>query len=89
VYIAPTDAANRGIQDGDMVKVYNDSGTVVVQAVIAPWLIPGVIHLPEGRWGNFINGVDRRGNANTLTYVKSGGKSCSFPQMTIAEVARF
>ncbi|MFB6183797.1 MAG: molybdopterin-dependent oxidoreductase, partial [Haloarculaceae archaeon] len=36
VYVNPEDAAERGIEDGDTVRVYNDVGEVEVQAKIYP-----------------------------------------------------
>ena len=88
VYISTVDANNRGIVDGDLVKIFNDAGTVIVPAMVVPWITPGLIHLPEGRWGNFINGEDRRGNPNTLTYANRVDPAGSFPQTTFAEVAK-
>jgi anaerobic dimethyl sulfoxide reductase subunit A len=88
VYIPTIDAANRGIVDGDLVKVFNDAGSTILTAVVVPWLIPGHIHLPEGRWGNFVNGTDVRGNANTITYADRWDYAGSFPQTTIAQVEK-
>jgi anaerobic selenocysteine-containing dehydrogenase len=89
LYISPVDADARGLVEGDMVRAYNSAGQIVVKAVISPWLTPGNVHLPEGRWANFIGDVDRRGNANTITYADRMNPSCSFPHMTICEVERF
>ncbi|WP_424018406.1 molybdopterin-dependent oxidoreductase [Halorientalis pallida] len=43
VYINPDDAAERGIEDGDTVRVYNDLGSVEVQAKIYPSSEPGTV----------------------------------------------
>jgi anaerobic dimethyl sulfoxide reductase subunit A len=68
LWMNPQDAAARGIKDGDLVKVYNDRGTVKVKVKITPRLIPGVCSLPQGAWYTpDANGVDIRGCINTLT----------------------
>ena len=57
VKINPTDAKSRGITDGDIVKVFNDRGYVVLKAVIQNGIRAGVINIPKG-WqrGQFIEG---------------------------------
>lgn len=42
------DAADRGIQDGDLVKAYNDHGCAVLKAVIHNGLRPGMVAMPKG-----------------------------------------
>ena len=46
--ISPKAAEERGIKNGDMVKVFNDRGFVVLRAVINKGLRPDTIHLPHG-----------------------------------------
>jgi anaerobic dimethyl sulfoxide reductase subunit A len=73
--INPLDAAARGIRNGDLVKVFNDRGVVIVPAHITPRIMPGVACLPQGawytpdNWGERVGPerVDRRGCINTLT----------------------
>lgn len=68
LWMNPQDATARGISDGDLVKIYNERGTVKVKAKVTPRLIPGVCSLPQGAWYTpDQNGVDVRGNINTLT----------------------
>ncbi len=68
VFMNPIDAATRGIQDGDMVHVWNDRGKMVVQACITPRILPGVIDIPQGAWWTpDKNGVDFGGCINILT----------------------
>lgn len=51
------DAADRGIKDGDKVKVFNDRGYVIVKARINNGLRPGIANIPHGWQGNqFIEG---------------------------------
>jgi anaerobic dimethyl sulfoxide reductase subunit A len=57
VEIGPSDAAARGLQDGDMVKVYNDRGRVRLRCTINKDLYPGVVVIPEGTWvKDFVEG---------------------------------
>lgn len=46
--INPVDAAARGIEEGDMVRAYNDRGYVVVRARIDSAMRPGTVNLPHG-----------------------------------------
>lgn len=48
--IAPADAENRGIADGDMVTVWNDRGSFKVRATVTMGARPGTVSLPEGWW---------------------------------------
>jgi anaerobic dimethyl sulfoxide reductase subunit A len=62
------DAQNRGIQDGDLVRVFNDRGEVIIPARVTERVMPGVTILPAGAWyAPDKNGVDRGGCANVLT----------------------
>jgi len=62
------DAESRGIRDRDMVKVFNDRGTVLIPARVTERIMSGVVDLPEGAWYNpDPNGADRGGCANVLT----------------------
>jgi len=45
VYLNPEDAAERGIEDGDMVEVYNDLAEVEIQAKIYPSSEPGTARM--------------------------------------------
>lgn len=53
----PQDAAKRGIKTGDVVKIFNDRGYVVVKAAINPANRPGVLVIDHG-WqkDDFIDG---------------------------------
>ncbi len=68
VFINPIDAAPRGIQDGDEVKVYNDRGALILPCRLTPRILPGVVDIPQGAWYEpDENGVDRGGCVNVLT----------------------
>jgi anaerobic selenocysteine-containing dehydrogenase len=50
VELHPSDAAERGIAQGDPVRVFNDFGEVRCRARISAGLRPGVAALPKGLW---------------------------------------
>jgi anaerobic dimethyl sulfoxide reductase subunit A len=67
-WINPVDAADRGIEDGDQIHVFNDRGKVAITAWVTERIIPGVISIFQGAWYDpDENGVDQGGCANTLT----------------------
>ena len=68
LWIHPEDAAARGIQDGDLVLIYNDRGQIKVPAKITDRVAKGVTALSQGAWYTpDDNGVDVRGSINVLT----------------------
>jgi anaerobic selenocysteine-containing dehydrogenase len=60
----PRDAAERGIADGDMVRVFNDRGSYRLRARVNAKPRPGVVVAPSVWWKK--HSPDRR-NANNLT----------------------
>ncbi len=68
VFMNPIDAAQRNIEDGDQVKVYNGRGALILPCRLTPRILPGVVDIPQGAWYEpDENGVDRGGNVNVLT----------------------
>ena len=63
-----SDAQSRGIKDGDLVRVFNDRGEMVIPARVTQRIMPGVVDIPEGAWYTpDEHGVDQGGCANVLT----------------------
>jgi len=50
VELDPTDAAARGIAEGDLARVWNDRASLEVPAKISGRLRPGVVAIPFGWW---------------------------------------
>ena len=50
VWINILDAQSRGIANGDQVFVYNDRGTLRLEAKVTERIMPGVISVPQGAW---------------------------------------
>ncbi|MHA2086809.1 MAG: molybdopterin dinucleotide binding domain-containing protein, partial [Promethearchaeota archaeon] len=68
MWINPVDAEARGVRNGDMCLVFNERGTVAIEAFVTKRIIPGVVCIYEGAWYNpDENGIDRGACANTLT----------------------
>lgn len=68
----PTDAADRGIAAGDVVRVYNDRGACLAGAVLDDGVRTGVVQLSTGAWYDPEDPADPdamcvHGNPNVLT----------------------
>jgi anaerobic dimethyl sulfoxide reductase subunit A len=68
ISINSADAGSRGIKDGDIVRVYNDRGQMLIRARVTERIMAGVVDIPQGAWYQpDENGVDQGGCANVLT----------------------
>jgi anaerobic dimethyl sulfoxide reductase subunit A len=68
VFLNELDASERGINNGDKVKIYNERGTIIMPCRVTNKILPGVVDLPQGGWWTpDENGIDRRGCVNVLT----------------------
>ena len=68
IFINPLDASKRGIRDGDLVRVWNERGELVIPARLTTRILPGVVDIPQGAWWKpDADGVDHGGNINVLT----------------------
>ncbi|NOH53576.1 trimethylamine-N-oxide reductase TorA [Vibrio coralliilyticus] len=71
VYINPQDAKEKGIKDGDLVRVFNDRGQLLAGAVLMDSYARGVIRIEEGAWYGPLNekegAICTYGDPNTLT----------------------
>ncbi|MDY4281635.1 MAG: trimethylamine-N-oxide reductase TorA [[Pasteurella] mairii] len=71
LFIHPEDAKKRGIQHGDLVRVYNDRGQAIAGAHISDNMSVGVLRLQEGAWysplDEKIGAIDTYGDPNTMT----------------------
>ena len=70
--IHPDDASARGIEDGDVVRVFNHRGQTLAGAVITDATRPGVLRLNEGAWFNPVDttadtALCAYGDVNSLT----------------------
>jgi molybdopterin guanine dinucleotide-containing S/N-oxide reductase-like protein len=76
VWIHPKDAAKRGIKSGDIVKLFNERGTVLGGAIVWERIMPGVVSQEHGARSDMIaTGPDEyidRGGANNLISPENG-----------------
>ena len=78
-WIHPKDAETRGIEDGDIVKVFNERGGVLCGALVLERIMPGVISIDHGaRADSIIPGkLDRGGAINMITPAGLTSKHCA------------
>ena len=95
--IHPEDAAVRGIKNEDIVKLYNDRGTVLGIAVVTECVRPGVVHsyCSSGKYEPMEPGnphsVDKGGCVNLLTPSRLMSKNAPgmAPNSCLVELARW
>ena len=92
IHINPSDAAVRGIDDGDLVEVYNARGRLISAAVVSDAIMPGVVRLSTGAWFDMDHdlNIERHGNPNAVTLdapASSLSQGCS-AQTCIVEIRK-
>ena len=75
IWINPCDAAKRGINENDRVKVYNERGSLILKAILTEKVPSGIVHIYFGWW----DGV-HHANLNKLTgeYISDIGYGTAF-----------
>ncbi len=77
MWISPVDAAKRGLKQGDIVKVFNDQGIILVGTMISERVLPGSIMINKGaRVDPIAPGIDRGGSTNLISTPKPISKHC-------------
>ncbi len=70
VWMNPVDAQERGIENDDLVEIFNDRGRIRIPAKVTARIMPGVLSVPQGAWFNpDKDGVDTGGAVNVLTRI--------------------
>ncbi|PMH43859.1 dimethyl sulfoxide reductase subunit A [Vibrio sp. 10N.286.49.B3] len=83
LWINPIDAQERGIENGDMVSIFNDRGEVRISAKVTPRILPRVVALGEGAWYSPDGQkVDHAGSINVLTTQRPSPLAKGNPQHT-------
>lgn len=96
VRLHPADAAARGIRDGDVVRIYNDRGSLLAGAVLSEHVRPAVIQISTGAWYDPLEPADLdsmcvHGNPNAVT-LDAGSSSLAqgnVGQHTLVELERY
>jgi DmsA/YnfE family anaerobic dimethyl sulfoxide reductase A subunit len=91
IFINPLDAASRGIDNGDLVHVWNERGELVIHARLTSRILPGVVDIPQGAWWDpDPDGLDYGGCINVLTSHRWSPLAFGSTQHTImVEVEKF
>lgn len=91
-WIHPSDARVRGIATGDVIKVHNERGAVLVGAVVTERIIPGALSIDHGAKMDFakVKGefIDRGGCINLIspapTEKYGPGEEIKIPEMNVS-----
>jgi molybdopterin guanine dinucleotide-containing S/N-oxide reductase-like protein len=78
LWIHPIDAEKRGIKNGDIVKVFNERGTVLGGAIVWERIMPGVVYMDHGARVDYIipGKVDRGGAIDLISPAAITSKNC-------------
>lgn len=89
----PSDAAERDLSQGDLVRVFNNRGATLASVAIRDDLVERVVQLPTGAWWDpeKPDGLDRSGNPNVLTRDVGTSRLAQGPsaQTCLVQVERF
>lgn len=90
------DAAERNIREGDVVRVFNERGAFLASAVIADFLLPGVVQIATGAWYDPLEGgkpgsLEKHGNPNVVTLDKGTSRLSqgSVAQTALVEIEKY
>ncbi|MBM3295595.1 MAG: dimethyl sulfoxide reductase subunit A [Candidatus Aminicenantes bacterium] len=71
VFLHPAEAEARGIRNGEMIRVFNARGSLILPCRVTRRIRPGVIAVPQGGWwAPDKEGTDRGGSINVLTSLR-------------------
>jgi molybdopterin guanine dinucleotide-containing S/N-oxide reductase-like protein len=78
LWLHPSEAKKRGINNGDIVKIYNERGVVLAGAYVTERIMPGVAYIDHGaRYDPIVPGeIDRGGAINTITPHHGTSRNC-------------
>jgi len=78
IWLHPSDAENRGIKTGDIVKVFNERGTVLCGAIAWERIMPRVAYVDHGARCDWIipGKLDRGGAINLIAPEEIISKNC-------------
>ena len=72
----PDDAAARGLEQGDLVRIYNDLGEVHTTLAVVPTMKRGVVSLPKGIWRRSMRNNTTGTSLVPDTLTDIGGGAC-------------
>ncbi|MBX2885516.1 MAG: molybdopterin-dependent oxidoreductase [Granulosicoccus sp.] len=95
ILIHPKDAAKREIQEGDVVRIFNDRGSSLAGAVVTDNVREHVVFLWTGAWYDpdfsTVDHQDNHGNPNVLTHDRRTSKLGQGPaaQSALVDIEKF
>jgi biotin/methionine sulfoxide reductase len=95
VRMNPADASSRGLQAGDVVRVYNDRGACLAGVELDPGVAPAVVVMATGAWYDPVDendrALDRHGNPNVLSFDEGTSRLAQGPSAlsALVEVERY
>lgn len=91
VFLSKKDAAERGIADGDTVKISSPYGETLRKASVTARMMPGIVGLPHGPWVRVdeTTGIDQAGAENYITGSVSRGMGASGYNTLNVEVSKY
>jgi anaerobic dimethyl sulfoxide reductase subunit A len=88
-WINPVDATPRGIEDRDLIYVFNARGKLAIHAFVTERITPGVISIQEGAWYDPDHeGIDRGGCVNVLTSDAISGGGAAALKTALVQVEK-
>ncbi len=89
VWINPADAKARNIKDNDTVRVFNDTGQMLVPAYVTSRILPGVVYMWDAGWYDPNSaGFDKGGCPNTVM-PRAFNAHAQDPHNVLVEVTKF
>ena len=92
----PSDAAARGIENGEVVRLFNDRGACLAGVIISDAVRPGVVQLSTGAWYDpeepgIVGSLCKHGNPNVLTRDEGTSRIGQGPsaQSVLVEVEKY
>ncbi len=89
LWINVSDAGQRGIKNGDVLRVFNQRGEVRISAYVTQRIVPSVVSMGEGTWyGPNNQGLDLNACANVLTRDRSSPGGALATNTCLVEVEK-
>ena len=92
----PDDAAERGLRDGDVARLFNSRGSCLAGVMTSDKIIRGVVQLATGAWYDpqepgQVGSLDVHGNPNLLTLDKGTSRLAQGPsaQTALIEIEKW
>ena len=90
LWINPVDAGQRGITNGEEVRVFNGRGEIKIQARVTQRIMPGVVAMGQGTWYSpDKDGIDHGGCANVLTKDEGSPGGATPTNSALVEVGKW